>query len=236
MLLKGKRSWAAGAVLFAGCAALAFAWSSTHSRAAASVRPDSARAVAAQPRAASGESKRTSTTQKKHSTRVNQGVTPASHAVTSNQSSDVVPESATAGASPEVIQQAKQELERLKVQQPLAFLSAFLPSDDRLVPRSQVSAVTSARSASAKYLDERSSLLQTMIANYIASDGTYDFQSDLDRLAENDAYFRNLMAPVAKVFPQIVDLPDVMGSTALPLPTFARAPASEPAQPEDNLN
>jgi hypothetical protein len=112
--------------------------------------------------------------------------------------------------------QAKVERKRLALQRPLEFLSAIIP------PSAGRAVTASAREKAGQFVNVRLAILTQMIDNYVASDGSYDFEADLDQLEQNDRDFEQSVASLRESMPQIVELPRALANTALPVPSFAR--------------
>ena len=150
---------------------------------------------------------------------------------------DDAPEAAPGEASPELrlVVRAGAELERLEKQQPAAFLEALVPPPERPGHDAQLAARVQA--SAGKYIAARTAALREMTVRYIEREGDYVFADDLRALDAIDESYRAEVADLVARVPQIQDLPDILGSTALPLPTFAReAAAGERVEyePHDN--
>ncbi len=124
------------------------------------------------------------------------------------------------------------ELALLDRQAPETFLTGMLPSpgDSRHDAQLNQRVVTASRS----YIRDRTDLLREMMVSYIETEGTYDFSGDLERLRAIDQAYRDAVADLDARLPGVSQLPDVLGSTALPLPAFAEE-AERAARPEPEV-
>ncbi len=135
----------------------------------------------------------------------------------------VLPVEAVVAAADErltLVARTRAEVILLEKQQPEEFLAAVIPPEGHA--SFDAASAERARRHVRAYVQDRTEVLRSMSLAYVQSDGEYDFQADLDRLAEIDDEFRRDVADLKERLPQLEQIPEVLGSTALPLPTFAR--------------
>ena len=121
------------------------------------------------------------------------------------------------------------ELQALARQNPEGFLKAILPPDSD--PKYDFKASRHVESITKKYVERRRAVLEKMMRSYIAGLGVYDSARDLSELSDIDAEFRHSAALVRDRVPQVESICDVLGQTALPIPSFARKPIAVAALP-----
>jgi hypothetical protein len=114
------------------------------------------------------------------------------------------------------VARAKECRRRLALQEPQAFLLAVFPKNPSAEARR-------AQERCLRWIKERREALETMIDAYVVMNGNYDHAEDLEQLAEIDASFKRDVDGWKDAFPQLAELPDILGATALPLPFFAKA-------------